>query len=167
MLKMFHINSLSFSCITSISSSSSIKIDYKGSITFGKMTQIEKNCLISAAGGNVVFEGNNYLNRNSIIVSHERITIGYGTTIGPNCCIYDHDHNFRTLDGSAFVSSGVTIGKNVWIGANVVILKGVKIGDNSIIAAGSVVSKDVSSNVVFYQKKENMEQPILNSKDEE
>lgn len=39
-------------------------------------------------------------------------------------------------------------GKNVWIGANVVILPGVTIGDNSVIAAGAIVSKNVPENVV-------------------
>ena len=37
----------------------------------------------------------------------------------------------------------VTIGNDVWIGANVIILSGVSIGDGAIIAAGAVVTKDV------------------------
>ena len=37
----------------------------------------------------------------------------------------------------------VTIGNNVWIGANVTILPGVTIGDDAVIAAASVVTKDV------------------------
>ena len=42
----------------------------------------------------------------------------------------------------------VTIGNNVWIGGNVTILPGVSIGDNTTIGAGSVVTKDIKSNVV-------------------
>ncbi len=42
----------------------------------------------------------------------------------------------------------VTIGGNVWIGGSVTILPGVTIGDNVTIGAGSVVVKDVPSNVV-------------------
>jgi chloramphenicol O-acetyltransferase type B len=38
----------------------------------------------------------------------------------------------------------VTIGNDVWIGANCVIVDGVTIGDGSIIAANSVVNKDVN-----------------------
>ena len=37
----------------------------------------------------------------------------------------------------------MTIGNDVWIGRNVIIISGVKIGDGSVIGAGSVVTKDV------------------------
>lgn len=42
----------------------------------------------------------------------------------------------------------VYIGKNCWIGAGVVILPGITIGDNVVIGAGSIVTKDLPSNVV-------------------
>ena len=37
----------------------------------------------------------------------------------------------------------VTIGNDVWIGANVIILPGVNVGDGAVLAAGAVVCKDV------------------------
>ena len=37
----------------------------------------------------------------------------------------------------------VSIGNDVWIGANVIILPGVNIGDGAILAAGTIVTKDV------------------------
>jgi len=42
----------------------------------------------------------------------------------------------------------IIINKNVWLGANVVVLPGVVIGENSIIGAGSIVTKDIASNVI-------------------
>ena len=42
----------------------------------------------------------------------------------------------------------VTIGNNVWIGGNTVVVPGVNIGDNTVIGAGSVVTKDIPSGVV-------------------
>ena len=40
------------------------------------------------------------------------------------------------------------IGRNCWIGAGAIIVPGVTIGDNTVIGAGSVVTKDIPSNVV-------------------
>jgi len=42
----------------------------------------------------------------------------------------------------------VTIGKNVWIGAQCIILKGAQIGNNSVIAAGSIVNGPIPENVI-------------------
>lgn len=45
--------------------------------------------------------------------------------------------------------SPITIGNNVFIGNNTIILPGVSIGNNCIIGAGSIVSKDIPDNSVF------------------
>jgi acetyltransferase-like isoleucine patch superfamily enzyme len=37
----------------------------------------------------------------------------------------------------------ITIEKDVWIGAQAIILPGVKVGEGAIVAAGAVVTKDV------------------------
>jgi acetyltransferase-like isoleucine patch superfamily enzyme len=42
----------------------------------------------------------------------------------------------------------ITIGSNVWIGANVTVLPGVTIGDNAVVAAASVLTKDVPDNAI-------------------
>lgn len=44
--------------------------------------------------------------------------------------------------------SGVTIGDDVWIGTQAVILPGVKIGDGAVVAAGSVVTVDVPARAI-------------------
>lgn len=84
----------------------------------------------------------------------DHITIGDGCQFGQNVVIVDHDHNFRNEGEGALISSPITIGNNVWVGANCVILRGVTIGDNAVIAAGSVIHDDVPADSVIYQKKE-------------
>ncbi len=42
----------------------------------------------------------------------------------------------------------VTVGDNVMIGANAVIIEGVRVGDNAVVAAGAVVTQDVPANAV-------------------
>ena len=46
-------------------------------------------------------------------------------------------------DRSARAEDSVSIGRDVWIGAGVVVLGGVSIGEGSVIGAGSVVAKDI------------------------
>lgn len=133
-----------------ISVLSSIKTSNRGAIKFGKINVIRPNAELAANGGVITLGNNCFVNRNSMIVSHEAISIGDNTTIGPGVYIYDHDHDG---DGG-YVSMPIMIDKNVWIGAGSIILKGVKIGSNSVIAAGSVVYSDVESNVIFVQKKD-------------
>ena len=92
---------------------------------------------------------------NASIVCHERITIGSHVTIGGSTKIYDTD--FHSLDyekrrdywNEIPVRKPVTIGDDVFIGANCIILKGVTIGDRSIIGAGSVVTKNVPADEVW------------------
>ena len=85
------------------------------------------------------------------------IRIGDYTKIGPGVSINDNDHNFRAKEGDERMLKGdIIIGKNVWIGANTVILRGTTIGDNAVIAAGSVLKGDVAPNTVFLNKRENL-----------
>lgn len=79
-------------------------------------------------------------------------SISWFTTVGAV------NHHFDTVTTHAFPVRGrfgltdvegsmperiTTVGNDVWIGCNVVILPGVTIGDGAVIAAGSIVTKDV------------------------
>lgn len=46
-------------------------------------------------GGKLRIGDTVFMNRNAIIVCRENITIGNNTSIGPNVCIYDHNHKFN------------------------------------------------------------------------
>ncbi|WP_323989692.1 DapH/DapD/GlmU-related protein [Pseudomonas canadensis] len=88
-----------------------------------------------------------------------RITIGRNVLMGSKIHITDHSHGdysgenqsspYETPFERKLASSGpVTIGDNVWIGDNVVVLPNTSIGDGAIIGANSVVAKDIPSNVI-------------------
>ena len=76
--------------------------------------------------------------------------IGDDCFIGPNVSIYTACHSTNPVERNTRNewAEPVTIGNNVWIGGSVTILPGVTIGDNVTIGAGSVVTKDIPSNVV-------------------
>ncbi len=125
------------------SSRSEFRIEEKGCIFIKKMLNMEANSLLYAFGGKIHI-GSAFINRNCVIVSRKEIDIGDRVTIGPNVCIYDHDHDLKaeSLEDS-FVSESICIDDDVWIGAQAVILKGVHIGKGAVIAAGAVVVNDI------------------------
>lgn len=90
----------------------------------------------------------------SILARSQRVAIGEGCLIGGNCQISDTDgHTLWPAEARSHYpgtehDAPITIGRNVFIGLDVIILKGVTIGDNSIIAAGSVVSGEIPANCI-------------------
>ena len=67
--------------------------------------------------------------------------------IGPSVTIAATSHPTeinarRRIVGSTF-SKEVTIGNDVWIGGNCVIMPGIKIGSGVVVGANSVVTKDI------------------------
>ena len=145
--KFLSMGSFKGTCIQLISPRCDIQLE-KGILEIEGRVVVESGVLINAVSG-VIKMNSVFINRNSMIVSMKKIDIGYGVTIGPNVCIYDHDHNIgETSSKEAFCSSPVIIKENVWIGANVVITRGVIIGKNSVIAAGAVVTSDVPENCI-------------------
>ncbi len=66
----------------------------------------------------------------------------------PNCAFYTAGHPFDVEQRNRGLeyAKPITVGNNVWIGGNVVVLPGVTIGDNSVIGAGSVITKEIPAN---------------------
>lgn len=91
-----------------------------------------------------------YANFNLTAVDDTHIYVGDYTMIGPNVTLATAGHPILPeLRKEAYqFNMPVHIGKNCWLGAGVIVLPGVTIGDNTVIGAGSVVTKDIPSNVV-------------------
>ena len=96
--------------------------------------------------GKNIFVGDDFLaNYNVTILDRARVTIGDGVLIAPGTVITTVNHALDPARRRANVCTAlpVTIGNDVWIGANCTILQGVTIGDGAVIAAGAVVKSDV------------------------
>ena len=76
------------------------------------------------------------------------ITIGDNVTFAPGVRILAHDASMHYALGYTKIAP-VTIGDNVFIGADSVVLPGTTIGADSIVGAGSVVTKDVPAGMVY------------------
>lgn len=101
-------------------------------------------------GTNVSVGNNFYTNHNCTILDGAKVSFGDNVFIAPNCVFTTAGHaiDAEQRANGLEIALPICIGNNVWIGANVTVLPGVTIGDNTIIGAGSVVNKDIPSNVI-------------------
>lgn len=97
-------------------------------------------------GKNVKIGKNVFINHGLTCMARGGIEIEDGVMIGPNASLLTANHE---LDNHMVLLCGrVHIKKNVWIGANAMILPGVTVGENAVVAGGAVVTKDVEPNTV-------------------
>lgn len=93
---------------------------------------------------------NFFANYNCTIIDVAKVRIGDNCQLAPNVAIYTAGHPVHPDSRNSMYEYGieVTIGDNVWVGGNTVILPGVHIGSNTVIGAGSVVTKDIPEWVI-------------------
>lgn len=101
-------------------------------------------------GRNVHFGKNVYANFNLTLVDDTHIFVGDNTMFAPNVTVATAGHpiNPELRRQGMQYNAPVHIGANCWIGTGALIMPGVTIGDNTVIGAGSVVTRDIPSNVV-------------------
>ena len=116
----------------------------------GEGCYVESPFYANWAGKHVHFGKNVYANFGLTLVDDTHIYVGDNTMFGPNVTIATAGHPIDPeLRGRGLqYNMPVTIGKNCWLGAGVIVMPGVTIGDNTVIGAGSVVTRDIPSGVV-------------------
>ncbi len=135
-------------------------------------------------GGHFVHFGKNvYANFNLTLVDDTHIYVGDCTMFGPNVVIAAAGHPLlpELREQGYQYNAPVHIGKNCWFGAGAIVLPGITVGDNVVVGAGSVVTKNLPSNVVavgnpcrilreinehdreYYFKDRRIEESVLNS----
>ena len=94
-IKLLHPSShLTTEGFSDISIKSDIEIGRASCLKIGRGLHTRKNVLCAVRdNARLTFGDNVFINRNTIIVARESISIGSNVTIGPNVCVYDHDHN--------------------------------------------------------------------------
>ena len=99
-------------------------------------------------GKNTTIGKNVFINAGCKFQDQGGITIGDGSLIGHNVVLATLNHSLLASKRANLIPAPIRIGKNVWIGANAVVLPGVTIGDGAVIAAGAVVTKNVEADTV-------------------
>lgn len=126
-------------------------------LTIGKHVKINSRATISSLNkGNLCIGDDVGIGTGNEIVCHNRIKIGKGTILGPYVLMYDHDHVFNGVDGvkkKKFSTEPIEIGKNCWLGANVIVLRGTTVGDRCVIGAGTILKGNIPNDSIVLQKR--------------
>ena len=118
--------------------------------------EIGEDCYIETpfhanfGGKHVHFGKNIYANFNLTLVDDTHIYVGDYTQFGPNVVLATAGHPIcpELREQLYQYNAPIRVGRNCWLGANVVVVPGVTIGDNVVVGAGSVVTRDLPDNVV-------------------
>lgn len=116
----------------------------------GEGCYIEPPLHVNFGGAHLHFGSNVYANFNLTCVDDTHIYVGDFTMFGPNVIIATAGHPIlpELREQVYQYNMPVRIGRNCWIGAGAIIVPGITIGDNVVVGAGSVVTKDLPSNVI-------------------
>ena len=124
----------------------------KANIQIGNRVTFGYNCTLEITKlGKLIIEDKVNITQNVLLSCTTKITIGEATLIGENVSIRDSNHGTEkkeAIQQQSVVSEEIKIGKDVWIGANSVVLMGSDLKDGVVIGANSLVLK--SSNLSPY-----------------
>ena len=111
----------------------------------GAYSVVESFACINNAVGDVIIGDYTRIGLHNTIIGP--VTIGSHVNLAQGITVTALNHNFEDtnqhIDEQGISTTPVSIGDDVWIGANAVILPGVHVGNHCVIAAGAVVTKDV------------------------
>ena len=118
--------------------------------SLGRRSVVESYCCINNAVGDVLIGDYTRIGIHNTIIGP--VSIGSHVNLAQGITVTALNHNFadttRRIDEQGITTKPVTIGDDVWIGANAVILPGVTIGRHCVVAAGAVVTTDVPDNTI-------------------
>jgi acetyltransferase-like isoleucine patch superfamily enzyme len=129
------------------------EVELSPHVVLGRGTQISSFVKIKASHGPLRIGERVAIATGVFIDAHEGgLEIGDDSMIGPNSVLVAVNYRYDRLDlpiqSQAKTSKGIRIGRDVWIGANVVVMDGAAIGDHTIVGPGSVVSGQLPERVV-------------------
>lgn len=131
----------------------SVLVPGKGSISIGKNCYIGDWVVLNTYGGDIVIGDNVSINYFSVLYGHGGLKIGNDCRIAAHTVIVPTEHNYMRKDilvrkqGNSHIE--ISIGNDVWIGANVTVLGGSVIGDGCVVGANSTTKGTLDSYGIY------------------
>jgi acetyltransferase-like isoleucine patch superfamily enzyme len=121
---------------------------YRRKMNVGKRVTIKRGLRVRKPM-NITIGDDASIGCNVILQAHAPIYIGDFTKIAPGVIIVtaNHDTSKRGFQRT-ITTSPVKIGSNCWLGAGSIVLPGITIGDGTVVGAGSVVTKDLPTEMI-------------------
>lgn len=155
-LNAVHMGNVNASLVQNINPRTEIAVGGESKLTLKHSVFTRRNVSFRVEGGELTI-GTSFFNQGCAITCMDNIQIGDNCLFGPNVVVVDHDHEYRYTDerrGNHYRKAPISIGNNVWIGANVTILRGTQIEDGAVIGAGCVIRGKVEKNTVVVNKQD-------------
>lgn len=124
-----------------------VRVDSLRRVKLGKSVFLDKGVILEAWDGHIHIGDRVYVGCYSVIIGSGEVDINANVLIGAHCVITSSNHRFairhKLMWEQGMALGKVTIGEDVWLGANVKVMPGVTIGTGAVVGAGSVVTKDI------------------------
>jgi acetyltransferase-like isoleucine patch superfamily enzyme len=133
-----------------------VVLDAKGSgnagITVGDDAFLGRGTILSCKDGDIVLGRGVNIGFHSEVFSASRVEVGDYGLFAAYTYLVGGGHRYDDADTPVIeqerVSRGITLGRNVWLGAGAKVLDGVRIGSGVVVGAGAVVTSDLPDGVV-------------------
>lgn len=129
------------------------EVELSPDLTLGRGVVVGSFTKIKAADGSLVIGARTHIAVHvSISAGHGGVAIGEDCLIGPGVRILATGYDYTRMDvpmaRQKGNSRGIRIGRDVWLGAGVVVLDGAVIGPHSVLTPNAVVRGDVPAGAV-------------------
>jgi len=135
----------------------------RAEVTWPHQVRIGRNCILQpdiffnydhywTPGPSIVVGNRVFIGRGVEFNIQGRIEIGDDALIAAGCVFVDHDHGLDpdcVINRQAIRVMPISVGRGVWLGANVVVLKGVRIEEGAVVGAGSIVTKCIPAGEIW------------------
>jgi acetyltransferase-like isoleucine patch superfamily enzyme len=124
----------------------------QGRVEVADSCELNQGVELNPFGGSIRIARRVWLGPYVVIYGQGSVEVGEQTLVSMHCTILSSNHGVpplgKLIRETADELLPTKIGRDVWIGANAVILGGVTIGEGAVVAAGAVVNRDVEPGAV-------------------